>query len=83
MRLLLFENQKLETVDQERAEIQVAIRECEDAISKQEKHSIEAQTELSKLKQEAESKILVSNQLVANTRKISGLELDNSQGSLS
>ena len=67
-------------VDQERAELQVAIKECEEAIKKQENKSMEAQIELSKVKQEAESKILAKNHMIAEARKVTGAELDNSQG---
>ena len=41
---------------------------------------MEAQIELSKVKQEAESKILAKNHMIADLRKITGAELDNSQG---
>ena len=68
------------SVDQERAELQIAIKECEEAIKKQENKSIEAQVELSKVKQEAESKILEKNHMIADVRKITGAELDKSQG---
>ena len=67
-------------MDLERAELQIAIKECEEAIKKQEIKSIEAQIELSKVKQEAESKILEKNHIIADVRKITGAELDNSQG---
>ena len=73
-------HRNLNSVDQERAELQIAIKECEAAIKKQEDKSIEAQIELSKVKQEAESKILEKNHLIADVRKITGAELDNSQG---
>ena len=41
---------------------------------------MEAQIELSKVKQEAESKILAKNHMIAEARKVTGAELDNSQG---